>query len=78
MTDDAMLRRLAGAWTDKWDGRWTFGVGDGGFTHEESGADADHGPVFVFAVRPAKVLAFGKGTFSHTRYRSDAVGGEAA
>jgi hypothetical protein len=53
-------------------------VGDGGFTHEESGADADHGPVFVFAVRPAKVLAFGKGTFSHTRYRSDAVGGEAA
>jgi hypothetical protein len=23
----------------------------------------------VFAVRPAKVLAFGKGAFSHTRYR---------
>jgi hypothetical protein len=23
----------------------------------------------VFAVRPVKVLAFGKGEFSHTRYR---------
>jgi hypothetical protein len=25
--------------------------------------------VLVFAVKPAKVLAFGKGEFSHTRYR---------
>jgi hypothetical protein len=25
--------------------------------------------VLVFAVRPVKVLAFGKGEFSHTRYR---------
>jgi hypothetical protein len=23
----------------------------------------------VFAVKPAKILAFGKGQFSHTRYR---------
>jgi general stress protein 26 len=78
VTDDATLRRLASAWADKWDGRWTFGVGDGGFTHEEGGADADPAPVHVFAVRPAKVLAFGKGTFSHTRYRPDASGDEAA
>jgi hypothetical protein len=28
-----------------------------------------HGPVHVYAVRAAKVLAFGKGTFSQTRYR---------
>jgi general stress protein 26 len=78
VTDDATLRRLASAWADKWDGRWTFGVGDGGFIHEEGGADADHAPVLVFTVRPAKVLAFGKGTFSHTRYRSGASGDEAA
>ena len=26
-------------------------------------------PVLVFAVKPAKILAFGKGEFSHTRYR---------
>jgi hypothetical protein len=26
------------------------------------------GPALVFAVDPAKVLAFGKGTFSHTRH----------
>ena len=43
-----------------------------------AGADAENAPVLVFAVRPAKVLAFGKGTFSHTRYRSDASGDEAA
>jgi hypothetical protein len=41
-------------------------VTEGGFVQAD--ADAD-GPVLVFAVKPAKVLAFGKGTFSHTRYR---------
>jgi nitroimidazol reductase NimA-like FMN-containing flavoprotein (pyridoxamine 5'-phosphate oxidase superfamily) len=30
---------------------------------------AADGPVLVFAIKPAKVLAFGKGEFSHTRYR---------
>ena len=39
-------------------------MADGGFAP----GDAD-GPVLVFAVRPVKVLAFGKGEFSHTRYR---------
>jgi nitroimidazol reductase NimA-like FMN-containing flavoprotein (pyridoxamine 5'-phosphate oxidase superfamily) len=78
ITDDATLRRLAHAWAAKWDGRWTFGVAEGGFTHPEDDVDADHGPVFVYGVRPAKVLAFGKGTFSHTRYRFDAPGDEAA
>jgi nitroimidazol reductase NimA-like FMN-containing flavoprotein (pyridoxamine 5'-phosphate oxidase superfamily) len=70
VTDDATLRRLAGAWTTKWDGRWTFGVTEGGFNHGDGDGNADAGPVLVFAVRPAKVLAFGKGTFTHTRYRS--------
>ena len=38
-------------------------VGDGGFEHENGG------PVLVFGGSPAKVLAFGKGTFSQTRHR---------
>ena len=41
-------------------------MAEGGFAQAD--ADAD-GPVLVFAVKPAKVLAFGKGEFSHTRYR---------
>ena len=39
-------------------------VTDDGFSHPDGG-----GPVLVYAVTPAKVLAFGKGEFSHTRYR---------
>ena len=30
VTDAATLQRLADAWGDKWDGRWQFGVADGG------------------------------------------------
>jgi general stress protein 26 len=72
VTDDATLRRLADAWAAKWDGRWRFGVIEGGFAHGDDGAEdgAGHGPVLVFAVRPDKVLAFGKGAFSHTRFRT--------
>jgi general stress protein 26 len=66
VTDRATLERLAAAWATKWNGRWAFGVVDGGFAHSD--ADVD-GPVLVFAVKPDKVLAFGKGEFSHTRYR---------
>jgi nitroimidazol reductase NimA-like FMN-containing flavoprotein (pyridoxamine 5'-phosphate oxidase superfamily) len=69
VTDRVTLERLAGAWTEKWDGRWTFRVVDGGFAHEEDHDRSDLAPVQVYAVRPTKVLAFGKGTFSHTRYR---------
>jgi general stress protein 26 len=66
VTDRPTLERLAAAWATKWDGQWQFGVTDGGFTHSDAGVD---NPDLVFAVRPAKVLAFGKGAFSHTRYR---------
>jgi len=62
VTDQALLERLAQAWRGKWDGRWQFEARDGGF-HE------GHGEALVFEVHPAKVLAFGKGTFSHTRHR---------
>jgi general stress protein 26 len=63
VTDRDSLRRLAAAWARKWDGQWQFQVGDGCFHNQDSGD-----PVLVFSVRPAKVLAFGKGAFSHTRH----------
>ena len=63
VTDEATLRRLAEAWTAKWDGRWHYQVRDGAFRHP--GADD---PVLVFAVAPAKILAFAKGSFSHTSH----------
>jgi hypothetical protein len=61
VTDNAQLGRLARAWTAKWDGRWQFEAGDGCFR------DGDHESL-VYTVRPDKVLAFAKGTFSHTRH----------
>lgn len=64
VTDDAVLARLAEAWARKWDGRWRFEARDGAFHHDDPGGFA-----LVFAVQPAKVLAFGKGGFSHTRHR---------
>ena len=63
VTDRALLARLATAWTTKWDGRWKYAADDDGFR------DSEGGLVMVFAVKPVKVLAFGKGTFSHTRHR---------
>jgi nitroimidazol reductase NimA-like FMN-containing flavoprotein (pyridoxamine 5'-phosphate oxidase superfamily) len=63
VSDDEQLTRLADAWTRKWDGRWRYTVGDGGFQH------ADGGQAHVFAVAPSQVFVFGKGTFSQTRHR---------
>jgi nitroimidazol reductase NimA-like FMN-containing flavoprotein (pyridoxamine 5'-phosphate oxidase superfamily) len=62
VTDDGTLQRLADAWRTKWDGRWEFQAREGAFHH-------DVGTALVFSVTPSKVLAFGKGTFTHTRYR---------
>jgi general stress protein 26 len=62
VTDDDTLQRLAAAWRTKWDGRWQFEARNGAFHH-------DVGEALVYAVAPTKVLAFGKGTFSHTRHR---------
>ena len=64
VTDDDALSRLAAAWTAKWDGRWQYQVRDGAFRDPEG-----EEPVLVFAVAPAKVLAFAKGDFSHTSHR---------
>jgi general stress protein 26 len=62
VTDDTMLKRLADAWRTKWDGRWQFEARDAAFHHEA-------GEALVYTVAPTKVLAFGKGTFSHTSHR---------
>lgn len=62
VTDRTVLERLAGEWARKWDGRWKFEATDGGFQHEGGGLG------LVFAVKPTKVLAFSKGSFSHTRH----------
>ena len=64
VTDDVVLERLARAWTEKWDGRWHFEPHAGAFRHAGGTGEA-----LVFAVAPTKVLAFVKGTFSHTRHR---------
>lgn len=63
VTDDDTLSRLASAWTTKWDGRWQYEARNGGFHHK------DGGMALVFEVKPAKILAFAKGTFSHTRHQ---------
>jgi nitroimidazol reductase NimA-like FMN-containing flavoprotein (pyridoxamine 5'-phosphate oxidase superfamily) len=63
VTDDDMLKRLAVAWTTKWDGRWRYETHGGRFHHPGGGA------ALVFSVTPTKILAFGKGNFSHTRHR---------
>jgi general stress protein 26 len=62
-TDNGVLAQLAQAWSTKWDGRWEYEARDGAF-HHPGGGEA-----LVFRVTPRKVLAFGKGTFSHTSYR---------
>jgi hypothetical protein len=64
VTDDAVLSLLATSWSHKWDGRWHYQVRDGHLFNPGGGGDA-----LVFAVAPAKVVAFGKGSFTHTTYR---------
>jgi hypothetical protein len=63
VTDDGMLKRLAEMWATKWDGRWQYDAHSGVFHHPHGS-----GTVLVYAVRPAKVLAFAKGNFSHTKH----------
>jgi nitroimidazol reductase NimA-like FMN-containing flavoprotein (pyridoxamine 5'-phosphate oxidase superfamily) len=69
VTDGPTLERLAAAWAAKWDGRWHFVARAGGFHHQ------DGGEAWVYAVRPSKVLAFGKGSFSHTSHHFPAEHG---
>jgi len=58
------LAALAAAWVDKYGEEWRFAVRDGDFWNEGAGSAA------VFAVAPAKVLAFRKeGTYAQTSWR---------
>lgn len=61
VTDEARLHRLAGLWLSELD--WPYEVEGDAF---RDGAGR-HG--LVFQVAPAKVLAFGKGPYTQTRYR---------
>ena len=59
VTGKAKLDRLAEAWLAKWDGSWRYEATEDGF--RQGGHDA-----FVFAVEPARVLAFGRKRTRHT------------
>jgi general stress protein 26 len=67
VTGQAVLERLGEAWRAKWDGRWQYSAQDG-HLHHPDGID-----VLPYAVAPTKVLAFAKGTFSHTVHRFSAA-----
>ncbi len=61
-TDHDELVDLAALWKEKLD--WDFVVGKDTF------GDADGRTALVFALEPAKVLAFGKGPYTQTRFRT--------
>ena len=65
VTDDAVLKRVAEAFTVRWDGRWQFTAQGGCFRDTDGGGGAQ-----VFAVRPVKVFAHAKGDpFGATRHK---------
>jgi hypothetical protein len=65
VTDDTVLRRLAGTFATRWDGRWQWTVRDGCFRDRDGGGEA-----MAFSVTPAKVFAHAKGDpFGATRHR---------
>ena len=68
--DQDMLERLAKVWATTWDGRWKYLIRDGCFYHyDEEEQTVLPDSIFVFSVKPAKVFAFAKGHFSHTRHK---------
>jgi nitroimidazol reductase NimA-like FMN-containing flavoprotein (pyridoxamine 5'-phosphate oxidase superfamily) len=69
VTDAGRIQALVTAWTTKWDGRWRY----------EARGDVlgqGSGYALAFGVAPTKVLAFGKGSFSHTRHDFKSGGDE--
>lgn len=58
----ALLQGLADAYRSKYGGEWDFAADDEVF-------DPGEGEAHVFQVVPRKVLAFGKGPHSQTRFR---------
>jgi general stress protein 26 len=69
-TDHATLERLAAQYVAKYGEEWRFHVRDGAFFHGAEATADEHGPAYVFEVRPKTVFGFGKGEpFSQTRWR---------
>jgi nitroimidazol reductase NimA-like FMN-containing flavoprotein (pyridoxamine 5'-phosphate oxidase superfamily) len=62
VSDDAELLRIADSYVSKYGNEWRFEVRDGAFQHGP-------GEAWVFEVAPVTVYAFGKGAYSHTRFR---------
>jgi nitroimidazol reductase NimA-like FMN-containing flavoprotein (pyridoxamine 5'-phosphate oxidase superfamily) len=60
--DDGKLQRIADAYVSKYGDGWRFEVRDGAFHH-------DPGEAWVFELAPVTAYAFGKGEYSHTRWR---------
>jgi hypothetical protein len=60
--DDATLQRVADEYVSKYGDEWRFEVRDGAFHHGP-------GEAWVFEVAPVTAYAFGKGWYSHTRWR---------
>jgi len=67
VTDEGRLQALVAAWATKWDGRWRYEV-----RGDVLGQGA--GVALAFGAVPSKVLAFGKGSFSHTRHDFESSG----
>jgi general stress protein 26 len=68
VTDDAVLERVAVAFTAKWDGRWQYTARGGCFHHPGGEGEAQ-----VFSVTPVKVFAHAKGDpFGATTHRFSA------
>ena len=66
VTDDAVLSRVAVAFTARWDGRWQWTARDGAFRDAADGS----GEAMVFSVAPVKVFSYAKGDpFGATRHR---------
>jgi hypothetical protein len=59
---DATLHRIADAYVSKYGDDWRFDVRDGAFHHGP-------GEAWVFEVAPVTAYAFGKGEYSHSRWR---------
>ncbi len=62
VTGYEVLRRLADAWREKYDGEWDFDNDDESFDHQG-------GPAYVFWVVPTKVIAFAKSPHGQTTFR---------
>jgi general stress protein 26 len=65
VSDDALLKRLAVLYRERWDGRWTLDIHNGAVVSGTPGVR-----LAMFEVRPHRVFAYAKGgPFSQTTYR---------